>query len=497
MSRFCTVAICGCVFTACVVIPARTQAAPSCEQLIGWARQGANVVSAEPVLAAGLVPAHCRVQGTIDSTIGFELLLPSAWNGKLMMGGGGGYVGYIRNQAQAGLSAGPTPLERGYATTATDTGHRAHRLSAAWALDDERAREDFAHRSIHRTVGVSKDIVASYYEQQLERSYFLGCSNGGRQAMVAAQRYPKDFDGIVATSTAFDFPTIAAHFVTIQQAVFPDRERLESPVITSDSVALVAEQVNRRCDALDGVTDGVIDDPLTCPFRPDDLPKCAAEASKDCVTDLQLAAIKAVYDAPIIEGRRVASGFPYGGEMDPGGWPTWVTKSPSEPAPGAPNSQFAFATEFFKYFVFRDPNWDYSTYDFVGWHRNTEALGSLLNATNPDLHRFHAHGGKLILVHGWADSGVPAQQSIEYFERVQELDPRAADYLALFLLPGVGHCGGGPGPDRVDWIDALEEWVEHGEAPQSVLATKIDGSGRVMRNRYVCAYPNVARCSQP
>src|SRR6185503_20038380 len=281
--------------------------------------------------------------------------------------------------------------------------------------------------------------------------------------------------------------------VRIQQAVYPDPKDLESPAITPDNVELLAGTVNRQCDALDGVTDGVIDDPRICTFRVDDLPMCESKAASRCVTPKQRDAIETVLAGLIIDGKRVAPGFPVGGENDPSGWPTWITKQDPVVDVDAPNAQYGFGMQFFKYFIFRDADWDYAGYRFEHWDADTAALRGLLNATDPDLDAFRDRGGKLILAHGWADAGVPAQFSIDYYRRVEDRDRRVKDYARLFLLPGAAHCGGGPGPDRVDWVDALEQWVEFGRAPTAVRATKVDARGNVLRKRPVCAYPEAAR----
>ena len=480
-----------CTLVMLALVP--TTAVFGCERLIGWSAEHAAVTSVEAIPAADGVPTHCRVRGIIETSIGFELLLPDEWNGKFLMGGAGGFVGHLKNQAQNGLSAGPTPLARGYATASTDTGHSAPRLSATWALGDAIARENYAHRGVHLTAQTAKSIIAVYYGHPTQRSYFLGCSNGGREAMISAQRYPADFDGILAMATAFDLPATAAQFVRIQQAVYPDPKDLESPAITPENVDLLAGTVNRKCDALDGVTDGVIDDPRVCAFRVDDLPICEGKAASQCVTPKQRDAIETVLAVLTIDGKQVAPGFPVGGENDPSGWPTWITKQDPVVDVAAPNAQYGFGMQFFKYFIFRDANWDYAEYRFEHWDADTAALRGVLNATDPDLDAFRDRGGKLILAHGWADAGVPAQFSIDYYRRVEDRDRRAKDYARLFLLPGAAHCGGGPGPDRVDWVDTLEQWVELGRAPTTVRATKVDARGNVLRERPICAYPEAAR----
>ena len=482
-----------------------TAAAGACASLASAQVADVKIREAVPLEATDrptLLPAgvqrlkvpHCKVAGTIDGSIGFELLLPNDWNGKFVMGGGGGFVGSVQNQAQDGMSAGPTPLERGYATVGTDTGHTAPGTDASWARNDAQARENFAHRAVHRTAEVSKAFVADYYKHAVDRSYFFGCSRGGGQAMVEAQRYPEDFDGIIAAAPVLDWVGAMGAFVRDQQAIFPDPTHLESPVITADNRKLLATALKNTCDAQDGVTDGIIDDPLSCKFDPASLPRCTAGAAAECVTDPQLAAIKTVYRGLEVGGERVYPGFPFGGENVPGGWDLWITQTnPPALGPNLPNLHYAFGTEFVKNFVFGDPAWSYAGYDFADWQTRTADVATLLNATDPNLGKFAGHGGRLILWHGWSDPALPATRSIDYYNSVAMQNPLVRLSARMFLLPGVAHCAGGLGPDRADWLTTLEQWVEKGVAPDQVLMTKNDAQGKVVMERPVCAYPLAAR----
>jgi hypothetical protein len=437
---------------------------------------------------------HCKVSGTIDGAIEFELLLPNEWNGKLVMGGGGGFVGSVQNQAQDGLGAGPTPLERGYATVGTDTGHSGDVTDASWALNDAEAQENFAHRAVHRTAEVSKAMVAEYYRHGVDRSYFFGCSRGGGQAMIEAQRYPDDFDGIIAAAPVLDWTGANGAFIRDQQAIFPDPNDLSSPVITADNRKLLANALRASCDTRDGVADGIINDPPSCGFDPKSLPRCAAGLAADCVTEAQLAAIQAVYGGLNVGGEQLYPGFPFGGEDDAGGWDLWITKTnPPALAPGLPNLHYAFGTQFVKNFVFADPSWSYAGYDFADWRERAAPAAKLLNATDPDLGRFAGHGGRLIIWHGWSDSALPASRTVEYYTALAERSSLVRLSARLFLLPGVAHCAGGPGPDRADWLTVLEQWVEHGVAPDEVVLTKSDAQGKTVMERPVCAYPLTAK----
>lgn len=437
---------------------------------------------------------HCRIAGTIDLTINFELLLPDVWNGKFIMGGGGGFVGSVDNQAQGGMSVGLTPLERGYATVGTDTGHSGSPIDANWALNDQEAKDNFAGRAVHRTVEVSKTIITDYYGGDIDYSYFLGCSRGGGQAMISAQRYPQDFDGVIAGAPALDWPGVTAAFVYNQQLVFPNPNQVESPVITEANRKLLAQSLRNSCDAIDGVADGILNDPRMCAFDPVELPRCQSGPGDGCVTDTQLTAIQAIYAGPNVAGDQLHPGFPFGGEMDPWGWAFWITRAqPSTLPPGLPNLQYAYGTEFFKYFIVDNPDWSYAGYGFQDWHKNSAEAAALLNATDPDLSEYRDAGGKIIMWHGWSDAGLSALDSIEYYDSVEQQNPALRGYFRLFLMPGVSHCEGGPGPDRADWISAIELWVEDGIAPEYLIASKSDDEDNVIMERPLCPYPQIGQ----
>ena len=451
-----------------------------------------RIDAAEPVSAADGVPAHCKVTGVIETEINFELLLPDDWNGRFLMGGGGGFVGSVQNQARSLYAYGGGPLQRGYATVGTDTGHTGGGIEAGWALNHPERQENFGHRAVHLTAETAKSIVAHYYARPADYSYFVGCSRGGGQAMMESQRYPGDFDGIVAAAPAYDWTGISAGFVQNQQAIYPDGD-LEAPVLTPATLDLLGSSILAACDADDGVEDSTLTDPRRCGFTPDDLPRCAGDRpADDCVTAAQLAAIKTVYDGPTSNGEPIYQGFNYGGEHDAGGWDSWVVRTAGRAAQGVPNAQFGFGTELYKNFVFSDPEWDYTRYDFSTWKDDVADTAAILNATDTDLSRFRDGGGKIIYWTGWSDLALAPLGTIDYYERLAAGDPTAGDYTRLYMLPGVLHCGGGPGPDRVDWVEAIRSWVEEGQAPARLMAAKLGQDGSPTMTRPLCAYPQAA-----
>ena len=234
------------------------------------------------------------------------------------MGGGGGFVGTVQNQAMGLGTVGDNPLQRGYATVGTDTGHTGEGIEAVWALDHPERQENFGHRAVHLTAETAKSILRQYYGEPEEYAYFIGCSRGGGQAMMESQRYPDDFDGIVSAAPAYDWTGLGAQFIQTQQAIYPTGD-VSTPVITPDNLALLAESIDQACDTLDGVDDDVLTDPRACGFRPEDLPRCEASPDAGCVTDLQLAAIQAVYDGPTHDGKPLHFGFSFGGGERPRG----------------------------------------------------------------------------------------------------------------------------------------------------------------------------------
>ena len=414
--------------------------------------------------------AHCKLTGTLGREIGLAIWLPADWNGKFVMGGGGGFVGSIQNQAMA-LGA----LQRGYATAGTDTGHQAGGIDGSWALNNLERLVNYGHVAIHRVTEVAKHVVAKHYASGPERSYFAGCSNGGRQAMAFSQRYPTDFDAILAGAPAYDFAGLSAAFLNVTKHMYPNMDELAAPLLTEEDRALLATAVLAQCDAKDGLEDGIMNDPRECDFDPASLDLPAAK----------IAAIKSVYDGPRHADGPVHQGWPFGGEDAPGGWGSWLAGAGQQAAGTPPSAAFGFGVDTVRYMVEHDPDWRYEDLDFDGFRERAVAATAALSATDPDLDAFRAAGGKLLMYHGWSDAALSALATIDYVERVYARDPSARDDVRLFLMPGVLHCAGGPGPWMVDYLDAIEQWVAAGEAPDTLTAGFVGGNG----GRPLCAYP--------
>jgi len=495
------VTIVGAGLMVCVAVPGvsaddavKKNAVTECAAVSALRLPDVAIKSAEavtpPATGSRVTVPHCRVRGVIGTEIGFEVLLPDTWNGRFTMGGGGGFAGSLGNQVA-------DVVNDGYATASTDTGHQADGRQAGWALNNMERQVNYGYLGVHRTAEVAKAVIRAYYGTDSAYSYFIGCSNGGRQALMEAQRFPGDFDGIVSGAPAYDFVNIAASFVVHAAATFPDPANLRTSTISPSDLKLVSAAALEACDGSDGVTDGVVGQPAACRVPLDRVKACPGDvAGADCVTTTARKAVARIY-APIMgPSGEIYPGQPVGGEADGGGWQAWITGVDARLSAGTdgrtPSLRYGFGTEFFKYLVYRDPSWDYRTFDVTTWQADTALIRTVLNAENDDLSGLKARQGKLILWHGWADPALNAVSTINYFERVRKRDPGVAEYARLFLMPGVLHCAGGAGPDSVNWMAAIAAWTEKGVAPDGVVASKRGPEGAVVRSRPLCAYPQRA-----
>ena len=347
----------------------------------------------------------CRVALTLrpsaDSDIRVEVWMPAAnWNGKFQGIGSGGFAGAI--SYEGGLAP---AVSAGYAAASTDTGHRAGETDAAWALDHPEKIADFGYRAIHETALAAKTVIRAFYGDGPKHSYFNYCSNGGRQALMEAQRYPADYDGIVAGAPAYAWTRLMTTFVFDAQALADQASYIPVSKLPAVEAAALA-----ACDANDGVKDSVIENPASCHFDPGAL-LCKGGESDACLTAPQVASLRKLYAGP---GAAIMPGFSPGGEAPPGRWETWMTGA----RPGD-SRHLAFGDNFFKYMVYDDPSWDYKTSSLERNLQASEAkTGSRLNATDADLSQFRARGGKLILFHGWSDPAIPPQSTIDYYQSI-------------------------------------------------------------------------------
>jgi feruloyl esterase len=413
----------------------------------------------------------CRVTGVVRPAVQFEVWMPTAgWNGKFQGVGGGGFAGVISYGAIA------TALGRGYATASTDTGHSTP--GGSWALGHPELVVDFAYRAIHEMTVKAKAVVAAYYGTAARLSYFVGCSTGGRQGLMEAQRFPADYDGIVAGAPAnywthLTAGTLAPALVTLRDGA----SHLSSAKLATLNAAALA-----ACDNTDGVRDGLIEHPPACRFDPGTL-LCAGDESNACFTAPQVAAARALY-APTVNPRTKATIFP---GMAPGSEMTWTALA------GGPQP-FGIPVDFYRYFVRANPDWDWKQFDLdKDVAAGDEKFGALLNAVDPNLAAFKARGGKLVMYHGWNDQLIQPGNSIDYYTSVSRALGAAEtdDFLRLFMAPGMQHCAGGVGPNTFDAVSALEAWVERGTKPAQLTASHAT-NGTVDRTRPLCPYPQVA-----
>ncbi len=439
------------------------------------------------------VRAFCRVVGLVKPELQFELWLPSEWNGKYIAVGNGGMAGAV---PQSALVA---PLNRGYAAGGTDTGHESNNDDGAWALGHLNRLLNYAYRGVHMMTQADKAIVQAHYGAAPAHSYFNGCSLGGKQALTEAQRYPKDFDGIIAgdPNNSYTRHYIGGHLF---DAMAVDGDGY----IPASKVPLIGNAVNAACDQLDGIKDGVLNDPRRCHFDPAVL-QCKSGDAPDCLTGAQVNAVKKVWGGlKDANGQQIYPGLMPGGEGS-----AWLRYfSGSGPGKGR---HAVLANTFFRDMVFEDPQWDYHNFRFSsspGFDNDVTAtedrVSSILDATNPDLRPFRASGGKLIQYHGWSDPDVPPLNSINYYESVVAAmsdhsgsssggsTEDVAEFYRLFMVPGMEHCTGGPGTSQFDPLTALEQWVEQKKAPDQILAAHVSG-GHVVRTRPLCPYPREAK----
>jgi len=515
---------------ASIAVPAIALAQQSCDDLKKLTLDHAAIVSVASVEAGPLkqapgiplkppdvtVPRHCEVNGvarpTSDSEILFTLWLPPAdqWNGKYMQRGNGGWAGSIQPMVLY------RPLTLGYAVSATDDGHETQGImpNTNWAIGHPEKLIDFGYRALHETARISKVVLQAYYGKTESHDYFAGCSDGGREALMEAERYPEDFDGIIAGAPANNWTHHFTGFLWNELALDLQPESKIPP----EKLPAIQKAALAQCDAIDGVKDGLIEDPRACHFDPSVL-LCHGADTPECLTQPQLDAIEKIYSGPRspTTGQQIYPGYEPGSEAEPGGWSLWIL------GPGHP----AFANSFFSGAVYEDPKWDWRSADIdrelLAADQKTAAI---LNSHNPDLRSFRDHGGKLIQYHGWSDSAIAPRDSIAFYETVRAFldrypDPRSSapndiqGFYRLFMVPGMQHCAGGQGPTSFgnndappadgapedaehDVMLALDRWVTQGVAPDKLIGTGRIGVDAAAKQpgtpitRPLCPYPAVA-----
>ena len=473
-------------------------AAVSCDSLASLALSNVTITAAEAIEAGafapplppgrslseaqaqqyGTLPAFCRVAATLtpssDSDIKMEVWMPSeGWNGKLQAVGNGAFTGSLRYGGQRSMASG---LARGYATASTDTGHVGG--SAEFGFGHPEKVVDFGWRSVHEMTVTAKEAIAAYYGDAPRYSYWFGCSAGGRQAMKEAQRFPEDYDGIIAGAPGNDWMGRAAGSLLVAAHL----ETHEDARLSREKIQLVHEAVLAACDAADGVEDRVVGDPEGCRFDPTVL-QCGAGDGADCLSASQLRTVEMMYASPANPktGRLITG-------VLPGSEPNWTEM-------GWTRSARATGLDQYRYLIHDDPDWTIDRFDFDADIVAAEEIDAdTLNAIDPDLRPFFDRGGKLLAYHGWSDAQISPANATQYYQRVVETvgdEQTVRDSFRLFMAPGMGHCGGGEGPNAFDALTVMEAWVEEGRAPDQIVASRTR-DGAVDRTRPLCPYPEQA-----
>jgi feruloyl esterase len=462
--------------------PSIAHAASSCDGVRQLDLPHVTVTSAAVVaegatlqLAAGQAPfkapvAFCRVQGvsrpTADSEIGFEVWIPEGgrWNGKYMQAGNGGFAGGIPYTL---LTVG---LAHGYAVAGTDDGHRSDNpTDASFLVHHPEKLRDFGNRAIRETTVAAKGVIAAYEGRAPARSYFWGCSTGGREALMEAQRYPGDFDGVVAGAPAYAWTRLLGGGGLIQQALLQP-----GGFIPPAKLNLLEQSALKACD---GLADGYISAPDRCRFDPTPL-LCKGADGPDCLTRGELATLKVIYGGAKGPDGYAYPGYAPGAEAEPFSWNPWITG----PKPGG-SIGWAFVENYFARMVREAPTFDVSQLTFADIDAGRRKVEAVMNSDNPDLSAFRAHGGKLIQYHGWNDPAIAPGFSLSYYASVKRRMGDPAGFYRLYMVPGMLHCFAGRGPSNVDWLELIDGWVERGQAPGDVIARDDKGRSQTLKPR--------------
>jgi feruloyl esterase len=447
---------------------AAAMGANTCGELKSQVLPSAKVTGAR-VQEAGVLPVFCRVEveakPTADSDIHSEVWLPvTGWNGKFMAVGSGGWGGSIGHEAMA------EALRRGYATSATDDGHTGG--SGAFIAGHPEKFIDFAYRAEHEMTVEAKALIEAFYGRKARYSYWNGCSGGGREGLLQAYRYPAEFDGVIAGDPANVRRNAWALWLAVETFKDP------AAYIPHEKYALIHRAVLDACDAKDGLQDGLISNPADC--HPDfKALECRGAESNDCLTARQVRTAQT-----IISPATTASGKVIFPRLEPGTELAWGRLA------GGPEPAELFVDQF-RYVVYQNPQWDWRSFDLARDAEKANAVNKGVDELEPNLAAFAKHGGKLLIYHGWSDQQVAPGSSLEFYKQLVDLNA-GAEWARLFMVPGMGHCSGGEGPDHFDKIRAMEEWVEQGKAPARIVAEHRTG-GQVDRTRPLCPYPQVAR----
>lgn len=473
------------IFISFLFFTTTTLAQNKCQDLNALSLPGVTITTAEFIPAGPLklpanapafpsapsmsMPSHCRVSAVLhpssDSHIEMELWLPKEWNGNFQGVGNGGFAGSISYSAMVAA------LLEGYATASNDTGHKGG--NALFGIGHPEKIVDYAYRSVHEMTVTSKILIREFYGKKPNLSYWNGCSTGGRQGLMEAQRYPEDYDAVIAGAPANYHSHLHASDLAVAVPILKNPERN----VPRGKLEMLNRAVMDACDYLDGVKDGILTAPHQCNFDPASL-LCQEEDSEECLTQPQLDAVKSVY-APVkfTSGEIIYPGKAMGSEM------TWMMFNSTQPSPVSLGTF---------HLTFQDAEWDWRTFDIDRDTALADEKTGFINAIDPDLKAFKARGGKLLLYHGWNDFGISPDNTVNYYLSVlSKMGPGQEDWLRLFMVPGMGHCRGGDCPDQANYMGVMERWREANIAPDSITAYHVTDN-RVDMTRPLCPYPQVA-----
>ncbi|NML27465.1 tannase/feruloyl esterase family alpha/beta hydrolase [Zoogloea dura] len=474
--------------------PAIVSAAQACANLSGKKIGAAVVSSATIVEANNSIPRYCRVSATIAPTLDVELEIPDNWNGKMLYIGGGGYDGAINDPAVWQSVLSPGNISKGYVLVMSNGGHRGSAVDASFAADPSLAAL-FGSGSVPTTAQTAKEMISVAMGKGPERSYFEGCSNGGREGLMAVQRDPLLFDGVIARAPAHNWTgQIAGAFNRNAKAV-----SAAGGAMPADKVALLAKAVRSSCDGADGVIDGIVSDPEGCHFDPMSLRCPNGGEGASCLSDAQLAVVSAWTQASSFGGGAYThAGWALtGNEDDAGGWALWLTGATGD---GGNSLQFLFQDTTIKNYLAVGGAANSLAYDIDSNPSALRGLAGLNDATNSNLAPFANSGAKLILWHGTSDAALSYKQTVSHYMRVKDAMGGQADadkFMRFYLAPGVNHCNGGVGADSVDLVTALDKWVSEGAGPGALVATKRNPDGSEALSRPICVYPQYPRYTGP
>jgi hypothetical protein len=446
-----------------------------------------RVSSAAVVAATATAPEFCDVKGYVSAQVQFELKLPTkTWQGRYLQNGCGGFCGSVGSPGFPSCDLQPGG---DFAVSATNDGHAAAGFDALWAATDEQERIDLGSRAVHVVSIASKAIIQAFYGTGPQRSYFNGCSDGGREALMEAQRFPADFDGIVAGAPANIWAPLNGEFQVWLGRINADAQG--APIMTPDKLPALHAAAIASCDGADGLVDGQIDDPRACRFDPASI-QCAGADGQSCLTAAQVDVARKAYSGPVdARGRHLyPGGEPVGSELAWAGW--FVTT-------GAPGVGLLIGDNYLKYSAFPIGQRTSSVQDWqftVDGFNRLRTEGRVFNSTSPDLSAFKRRGGKLILWHGWSDQAIPPTGTPAYYAAVRDRFgglQATQQFARLFMVPSMYHCAGGFGPTVFDLINPITDWVEKGEAPTRIVAAQTDATGEVVRTRPLFAYPQRAQ----